>query len=81
MWVLSFFLAKNNLSLKSIGYYIKKLYYGKAKNMGKIRNFFLIKFNGMGIGTGMGIGNKEDVEAYKSGSAKSFGSGSNNIFN
>ena len=49
--------------------------------MGKIRSFFIIKFHGMGIGTGMGIDDKEDVEAYKSGSAKSFGSSINNIFN
>ena len=35
----------------------------------------------MGIGTGMGIDDKEDVKAYKSGSAKSFASGINIIFN
>ena len=35
----------------------------------------------MGIGTSMGIGDKEDVKAYKSGNAKSFGNGINNIFN
>ena len=49
--------------------------------MEKIRNFFIIKFDGMIIGTSMGIGIKEDVKAYKSGNTKSFGSGINNIFN
>ena len=49
--------------------------------MEKIRSFFIIKFDGMGIETSMGIDGKEDVKAYKSGNAKSFGSGINNIFN
>ena len=50
--------------------------------MEKIRSFFKIKFDGMGIETSMGIDSKEDVKAYKSGgNAKSFGSGINNIFN
>ena len=49
--------------------------------MEKIRSFFIIKFDGMGIEASMGIGGKEDVKAYKSGNAKSFGSGINNIIN
>ena len=49
--------------------------------MEKIRSFFIIKFDGMGIGTSIGIGGKEDIKAYKSGNVKSFGSDINNIFN
>ena len=49
--------------------------------MEKIWKFFIIKSDWMGIGTGMGIDDKEDVKAYKSGNSKSIGNGINNIFN
>ena len=49
--------------------------------MKKIRSFFIIKFDGMGIETSMRIDGKEDVKDYKSSNVKSFESGINNIFN
>ena len=49
------------------------------KKLGKIKNIFKIKKEGMGIKELMGIKDKDDAEAFKCSGTKSFES-NNNIF-